>query len=191
MAFVERPPEPYYPDEEQPVKAWQVGLVEFDQDAAREAYVGEKYEKFAELFDSFEDSDDFKFSFIWPPLVFGWLWFLYRRMHQEAIFFAIASIFIWLFLPSFPGGDLVSWFGINLVLALCGGWMYYRKTEHQIEKALALFGTDPAQILGWLRWNGGVNTWVIVLTIFLMILKLYFVFLEVLGSAIGMGIRMG
>ena len=189
MAFVERPPEPYLPEEEQPVKPWQVGLVEFDQDEAREAYVGEKYEKFAELFDSFDDSDDFKFSFIWPPLVFGWLWFLYRQMYQEGLLVFFVTIFIGFFLPSFfPGSDLVVSLFINLALSLCGGWLYYHKTENQIERALALYSGDSSQVMGWLRRTGGVSGWVIFVGIAYVLLKLYFLFLEALGTAVGEGI---
>ena len=161
MAFVERPAEPYAPDEERAPQPWEVKHVEFDQDEAREAYVGDKFEKFADLFDSFEDSDEFKFSFIWPPLLFGWIWFIYRKMYQEGLLFFISTIIVRLVIPSFPGGILLTWLLVNLGLALCGGWLYYRKTEHQIEKALAMYGEDPAQIIGWLKWNGGVSGWAI------------------------------
>lgn len=179
MAFVERPPEPcesYLPGEEAAPKPWEVKHVEFDQDEAREAYVGAKYDKFAELFDSFEDSDEFKFSFIWPPLFFGWVWFIHRKMYQEGLLFFVSTTFVRLVVPSFPGGVPLTWLLVNLALALCGGWLYYRKTENQIEKALALYGEDPVQIIGWLRWNGGTTGW----AVFAGLLELWLFFMRVM-----------
>jgi len=196
MAFVERPPEPYLPEEEQPLKAWQVGLVEFDQDEAREAYVGEKYDKFAELFDRFEDSEDFRFSFIWPPLVFGWLWLLYRKMYREAIMIFVFSTLIKKILPLFFMLndwliELLMVLVVNVPIAMSGGWLYYQKTEQQIEKGMHLFGDDPPQLIGWLKWNGGVSNWVIPLSIVYICLKIYLTFLTALGTAVGTGIRGG
>lgn len=154
MAFVERPPESYSPDEEEPFRPWQFNSVEYDQNKAREAYIGTNHARFIEMFESFEDYDGFRFSFLWAPLVFGPLWFAYRRMYVEGIALFVVGFALKMLFLLLMGTDWYIWLAMNIVLSLTGGWAYYRKVEQQIEKAFTMFADDPLQAIGWLRRNG-------------------------------------
>ncbi|MDR2946208.1 MAG: DUF2628 domain-containing protein [Candidatus Adiutrix sp.] len=188
MAFVERP-QPPSPDGEPPLRPWQVGLVEYDQEQLRKAYVGEKYEEFfADLFDRIEDEERFQPVFIWPPLVFGCFWFFYRRMYREGILFFLVSYGIRRALSLPPLGDWLVWLLINAAMAMGGAWLYFQKTERQTEKALFEFGNDPPLVTSWLIRHGGVDNRIMYVAAAVILLKLYFTFLVVLGAAIGMGV---
>ena len=133
---------------------------------ARAAYVGSRYPLFEESFNLFDEAKGFRFTFIWPPMIFGLLWFIYRRMHLEA---ALAFLFglVMMFMRSAGGENLIMFMslGFSLFLAVTGRWLYWKAVDRRLEQAMRLFPHEPDKALAWLRYKGGVSPLAVVLTL--------------------------
>ncbi|MDR3038231.1 MAG: DUF2628 domain-containing protein [Candidatus Adiutrix sp.] len=123
---------------------------------ARAACVGERYPLFEESFELFDAAGGFRPTFTWPPLLFGLLWFIYRRMYVEgAVIFAAGLInaALWAGVQGsiMPAFSLV----MALVMALTGRWLYWRAVDRRIERAMLLYPREPDRALGRLKRRGG------------------------------------
>jgi len=130
---------------------------------ARAAYVGRRFPLFEESFNDFDAAGGFRFTFTWPPLVFGLFWFLYRRMYIEAIVVFLAGLAL-VHLAAAWGGEsensvMIMSFGFSLALALAGRWLYWRAVDRRLVKAMRLYPHEPDRALAWLKWKGGVDPW--------------------------------
>ena len=144
---------------------------------ARAAYVGRRYPLFEEGFSRFDAAGGFRPTFIWPPLLFGLFWFIYRRMYLEAVLAFLAGLFLVYMRASWSeGGEgpaLFMSFGFSLLLALTGRWLYWRAVDRRLEQSMRLFPNEPDQALAWLKWEGGVDPWSVILVLGLMFLVSY------------------
>ena len=131
---------------------------------ARAASVGRRFPLFEGSFNLFDATGGFRFTFIWPPLIFGLFWFLYRRMYYEAALVFLAGV-VMVHLMDFlgyAGADdslMFMSFSFSLILALCGRWAYWRAVDRRVEKAMRLFPHEPGRALGWLKAKGWVDPW--------------------------------
>lgn len=170
------------------LKPWQVKHIEFDIDQAREAFIGPKYEKYQDQFDRFDESEKFQISFLWPPLIIGWLWLAYRKLYLQALLFLTWQVLLGIGLPEFPGRWAVVLLLANVPVAMAGAWLLYNQVEGRIEKAMASCGGNPLQAIGWLHFNGGVNLWVVPLSIIWVLYNIYINLLVSLGKLLGSGL---
>ncbi|MDR2934747.1 MAG: DUF2628 domain-containing protein [Candidatus Adiutrix sp.] len=137
---------------------------------ARAAVVGRRYPLFEESFRLFDEAGGFRPTFIWPPLLFGLFWFVYRRMYLEALLAGLAGLVIMFLGEAGPveGGDglvmLIS-IGFSLFLAVTGRWLYWKAVDRRLEQAMRLFPREPGRALAWLKWKGGVDPLAVVLTL--------------------------
>jgi len=145
---------------------------------ARAAVVGRRYPLFEESFRLFDEAGGFRPTFIWPPLLFGLFWFVYRRMYLEAVLAALAGLALMYVREAVLGEGseglvmLVS-FSFSLLLALTGRWLYWKAVDRRLEQAMRLYPHEPGRALAWLKWKGGVDPLAVVLTLAgLMILAL-------------------
>ena len=134
---------------------------------ARAACVGRRFPLFEESFNLFDAAGGFRPTFIWPPLVFGLFWFLYRRMYVEAVVIFLAGLVL-VHLGGESSVMLLS-FGFSLGLALGGRWLYWRAVDRRLEKAMRLFPQEPNRALDWLKWKGGVDPWSPIITFLVLI----------------------
>jgi hypothetical protein len=136
---------------------------------ARAAYVGRRYPLFEESFNLFDEAKGFRLTFIWPPLIFGLLWFIYRRMYFEAalaFLFGLAMMFMraaW----GEAGEGLIMFMslGFSLILAGTGRWLYWKAVDRRLEQAMRLFPREPDRALAWLKYKGGVAPLAVILTL--------------------------
>lgn len=137
---------------------------------ARAAVVGRRYPIFEESFRLFDEAGGFRLTFIWPPLLFGLFWFVYRRMYLEAALAALAGLILMYLRESAlgEGGEslvmLVS-LGFSLFLALTGRWLYWKAVDRRLEQAMRLYPHEPDRALAWLKWKGGVDPLAVALTL--------------------------
>ena len=126
---------------------------------ARAACVGRGYVLFEDSFDLFDAAGGFRPTFVWPPLLFGVFWFVYRRMYAEAAAIFLGQLGL-MFILEAMGPDAQSpvmplGLGLSLALALTGRWFYWRAVDRRIEKAMSLYPRNPAGALRWLKMRGG------------------------------------
>ena len=134
---------------------------------ARAAYVGRRYPLFEESFSLFDEAGGFRATFIWPPLLFDLLWFIYRRMYLEAALAFLIKLAL-MFMAWGEGGEgpvmLIS-LGFSLILAITGRWLYWRAVDRRLEQAMRLFPSEPERALAWLKDKGGVSPLSVILTL--------------------------
>ena len=141
---------------------------------ARAACVGRRYPLFEESFNLFDAAGGFRPTFIWPPLVFGLFWLLYRRMYVEAAVAFLAGLALE-GLDQFYEDSMATLFislGFGLALALAGRWLYWRAVDRRLEKAMRLFPHEPDRALAWLKWKGGVDPWSPIITFVVLIMAI-------------------
>ena len=153
---------------------------------ARAAFVGRRYPLFEESFSLFDAAGGFRPTFIWPPLLFGLFWFVYRRMYLEAFLaFMAGLLLVYLRAALGEGGEglaLFMSFGFSLALALTGRWLYWRAVDRRLEQAMRLFPNEPDRALAWLKWKGGVDFPAVICAL---------VGLMLLGFGLGRGLEPG
>jgi len=137
---------------------------------ARAAVVGRRYPLFEESFRLFDEAGGFRPTFIWPPLLFGLFWFVYRRMYLEAVLTALAGLVLMYFRDAALGeaGEslvMLLSFSFSLFLAVTGRWLYWKAVDRRLEQAMRLYPHEPERALAWLKWKGGVDPLAVVLTL--------------------------
>jgi hypothetical protein len=137
---------------------------------ARAAVVGRRYPLFEESFRLFDEAGGFRFTFIWPPLLFGLFWFVYRRMYLEAVLASLAGMVLMFLGEAALSGDgespvMFMSFSFSLVLALTGRWLYWKAVDRRLERAMRRFPQEPDRALAWLKVKGGVDPLAVVLAL--------------------------
>ena len=127
----------------------------------RAACVGPRYPHYEKSFNLFDEAGGFRPTFSWPPLIFGIFWFLYRRMYAEAVLIFLGG---WAMMRQVTvwgeGPVILLSLGFGLVLAVIGSCLYWRAVDRRLEKAMRLFPHQPEQALAWLKAKGGVDPWI-------------------------------
>jgi hypothetical protein len=133
-------------------------------------YVGKNYDQFYK--ERFEKKLEKKIyiSVIWVPIIFGPVWFIYRKMYIEFIIIYVFYIILDLILSSLIEPSNYSWgiFGrfLNIILALIGNSIYRLKFYRVIKKIENINGEE--HIL-YLKKHGGTN---IIMTIIVEVILL-------------------
>ena len=128
-----------------------------------EAILGEKNRiYYLTKFEQFDQQGlGLKASWNWPAFLFGGLWALYRKMYGW--FFAFLGIAILSNIFEKAGspalGALV-FFGPWIAFTIFANSLYHGIVKKKIEAA-GLTVTDRSKLPEFLRYKGGVHTWVI------------------------------
>lgn len=153
------PPVPAEPEERgSAAGAWrsddgrQLSLAE-----VRALYVGDKYHRFAEAFDSFDRAGKLQASFSWPAFFLGLVWFVYRKMYLEALVIFVAALLGQLLLSGLTQGSGLISLGAALLLGLLAKGLYWKAVDRRIFQAMNLYPQEPAEAIAWLARRGGVN----------------------------------
>lgn len=179
-------------EEEKPVMPWHAEGQDLDIEEAREAWIGDRYEKFEKSFAQFDEEESFLFTFCWPAFFLGGFWFLYRKMYRMGVLLVIATLFLRLISGIFgPFGSMLMTLAVHMFCAMTGKWYYWQQVEEKIQEALDLFAGDPRQMRGWMAVHGGTDIRMIIAAALLIIFRIFLFFISVLGSMIGVGLRGG
>ena len=121
-------------------------------------YIGPKAESYLRKFKKFQATatDGFALTWHWPVFIFGFWWFLYRKLYV----WALVALGLWLI----PHLALPAWF----VWGTVANYLYFRQAQRKIgEYRSRLNSALPA---GTLTEIGGVNRWVWVLAVLFAVL---------------------
>ena len=125
-----------------------------------------------------------KYSFNLFPFLFGFFWFLYRKMYIQAFFFAvliIAADYIQQMIGSDANGDpniyinIFSTFLFATITGFIGNTLYVQQAERTIANAKTKF-TDQAAIHKYVKQKGGVSYG------FLILLALAIIFFFIMNN---------
>ncbi len=115
------------------------------------AYIGPQAEKYLVKFKNFQATatEGFALTWHWPAFIFGFWWFLYRKLY----IWALVASGLWLI----PHLALPAWF----VWGAVANYLYYRQAKRKIGEYRGRLNAGlPA---GTLSEIGGVNRWVWIL----------------------------
>jgi hypothetical protein len=140
---------------------------------ARAVAVGDRYLLVEESFNLF-DAAGFRPTFTWPALLFGFFWFVYRRMYLESVLIFLVGLIL-MNLSATAGSDaeglvMLLSLGFSLVLAVTGRWLYWKAVDRRLEQAMRLYPHDPERALAWLKMKGGVAPWAVVSILLFIVL---------------------
>ncbi|MDL2226769.1 DUF2628 domain-containing protein [Deltaproteobacteria bacterium OttesenSCG-928-M10] len=174
------------------IMPWHAEGRDLDIEEAREAWVGDSYEKFEESFVQFDEEESFSFTFCWPAFFLGGFWFLYRKMYRLGVLLVIATIFLRLIFGLFgPLGSMLMTLAVHMYCAMTGKWHYWQTVEEKTQEALDLFAGEPRQMRGWMAVHGGTDIRMIVVAALLIAFRVVLFLVTLAGSAIGVGLRGG
>lgn len=136
-------------------------------DDVRRIYVKTKYHRYQSAFDSCDAQGGIQMSFSFGALIFGWLWFFYRKMYKEGLLILGAGILlniifhIWGLEKNFAiaGGISLLFY---IATGIYGKGLYWMAANSQIARAMDLSPSNPRGALHWLSENGGVHTWMLI-----------------------------
>lgn len=155
---------------ERPVKGGDfIDFLEVDQEMARAMYVGRYFKRFKRNFDIFDTTRGFHFSFVWPPLLVGGFWFIYRRMYFECAMFMLLGLLLAISEQFDPLEHKIALLVVmHLVMAFSASWLYCLAVDRKIETALKKVpAARPAAVLGWLKRERGAGLWRVLWSLFL------------------------
>jgi len=130
------------------------------------SYIGPQAEKYLVKFKRFAmtEGEGFALTWHWPAFIFGFWWFLYRKLYV----WALVALGLWLI----PHLALPAWF----VWGTVANYLYFRQAQRKIGEYRSRF--NSALPAGTLTEIGGVNRWVWVLAV---------LFAVMIGAAIILG----
>ena len=179
-------------DEGKPIMPWHAEGQDLDIEEAREAWVGDRYEKFEESFSQFDEEESFRFTVCWPAFFLGGFWFLYRKIYRMGILLVLATVLLQFIFGIFgPLGSMLMILAAHLFCAMTGNWYYWQLVEEKTQEALDLFAGEPRQMRGWMAVQGGTDMRPIVVAALLIALRIFLYFMTILGQVIGTGMRGG
>jgi hypothetical protein len=128
-----------------------------------EAILGEKNRvHYLTKFEQFDQQGlGLKASWNWPAFLFGGLWALYRKMYGW--FFAFLGIAVLSNIvekAGYPALGALVFFGPWIAFTIFSNSFYHGSVKKKIAAA-ELTVTDRSKLLEFLRYKGGVHTWVI------------------------------
>ena len=148
-------------------------------DEVRRIYVKPNYHRFSEVFAECDAYGGMRPSLAVAPFFFGYLWFFYRKMYLEGFLVLMAGGLVLGVVQALavnsPQAASIAAFGLNLsvsiILTIYAKAIYWKAVDRQIEKAMRLYPQDPARALSWLDNIGGVNFWIVVIALAIMVVS--------------------
>jgi len=136
-----------------------------------EAYLGDINSFYYSIrFSEFDKQpDQMKDSWNWAAFLGTQLWALYRKMYGWFIALFLINLFAGLF--NFAGFNLVLGIMILIISIIFGfiaNSLYYRNVRGKIADAQLII-SDESKLIEYLNRKGGVNTWVIWISIIIMV----------------------
>jgi Tfp pilus assembly protein PilE len=126
-------------------------------------FVGSKdAEKYLAKFRKFSvnGQDVFAATWHWPAFLFGFFWFLYRKMY------------LWSLLAFFLGMIPYVNFGAAIFFGIRGNYMYYQHAKKKLASLQATLPPSGAQRTAMIAKKGGVNVVAIVLPVLLFVIAI-------------------
>jgi Tfp pilus assembly protein PilE len=122
-------------------------------------FVGGNAEKYLTKFRKFSvnGQDVFAATWHWPALLFGFFWFLYRKMY------------LWALLAFILGMIPYVNFAAAIFFGIRGNYMYYQHAKKKLAELQATLPPSGAQRTAMIAKKGGVNVIAIVLPIVLFV----------------------
>jgi hypothetical protein len=128
-----------------------------------EAILGEKNRiYYLTKFESFDQQGPgLKASWNWPALLAGGVWALYRKMYGWFFaFWGVAFLSSILEKAGSPGLSAISFLAPWIAFAIYANSLYHDSIKKKIAVA-QLTIKEESKLLDYLRYKGGVHTWVI------------------------------
>ncbi len=137
------------------------------------------WEYYQRVFGRFHSAEGTRFALTWnwaPFFIEPFLWFLYRKMYLFALVYLIGP-----FISIYLTGDITVPIVWSVIAGMSANYVYYWHLKDIFVKVKHQSGANPAARTRGLADAGGVQTYVVLLVIASILLKIFFLF-EMMGD---------